>query len=113
MVQTISEVKSSHRGRLEIIADILAEKEEYPSIIIEVKSWIGSQQIRDTFGYAYLLKSWSGHKNHRVFMVCLQEFDETSKNLISACAPYLDGVYSLSDEPYFDDLVDILKEIYD
>ncbi|MCK4442936.1 MAG: hypothetical protein KAW09_00220 [Thermoplasmata archaeon] len=95
-----------------ITADVKIEKKGYPTSILEVKSWIGPQHVRDTFGYAYLLKTWSGHRNSKVFMVTLSEFSETIEGLMKACSPYLDGAYSLSDEPYFDDLIGELRNIY-
>jgi len=97
---------------LSIIADCLIEKKGSPTSIISVKSWIGPTQLRETFGYAYFSKTWLGQKNIRVYMIQLPPTENHLKSLITACSPYIDGVYSVSGEPYFDSLLGTLKEIY-
>lgn len=95
-----------------IIADILAQKDEYPTSIISVKSWIGTTQIRETYAYAYFSKTWHGQKNIRLFMISLHPIPNRLMKLIRACMPFIDGVYSLSGSPYYDDLVAELHNIY-
>ncbi|MBS7636744.1 hypothetical protein KEJ37_05355 [Candidatus Bathyarchaeota archaeon] len=95
-----------------IIADCIIEKSEKPSTILSIKSWIGCTQIRETFGYAYLSKTWLGQKNIRIYMISLQPIEDLNKSLINACKPYIDGVYSLSGDPYIDELLTELKRIY-
>lgn len=95
-----------------IIADVYAEKENCPSSIVSVKSWLGTTQIRETFAYAYFSKSWFGHKNMRVFMVTLYPIRQRLQPLIGACKPYIDGFYSLNGRPYFDDLLNEMTDIY-
>lgn len=96
-----------------IIADCLIEKHDRPTTIISVKSWIGPNPIRETFAYAYFSKAWRGQRNMRVFMIELQPFQKYLESLIKACSPYLDGVFSVSSEPYFDELLDELVKIYE
>jgi hypothetical protein len=96
---------------VKIIADCIIRKDNKPTSIISIKSWIGCTQIRETFGYAYLSKTWLGQKNIRVYMVSLQPI-YVNKSLIDVCKPYIDGVYSLSEKPYIDELLTELERIY-
>jgi hypothetical protein len=91
-----------------VIADCLIEKLSFRSVI-SVKTWIGTEQIRETFAYAYFAKTWLGQKDIRVYQVGLFPLKEKLKSLIESCKPYLDGVFSLSSDPYFDVLVQTLK----
>jgi len=95
-----------------IFADVFIEKEGYPISIVSVKSWIGTTQIRETFAYAYLSKLWNGQKNVRLFMASLYPIEPRIKRVEKICKPYLDGVYSISGKPYFDDLISELQYIY-
>jgi len=95
-----------------IIADVYMEKENCPSSIVSVKSWLGTTQIRETFAYAYFSKSWFGHKSMRVFMATLHPIRQRLQTLMVACKPYIDGFYSLNGIPYFDDLINELINIY-
>ena len=97
---------------LNIIADCLTEKEGYPNCIISMKSWIAEGQIRETFAYAYFTKMWHGQKNIRVYMLGFTPVESHLQGLIEICKPYIDGVYSLSGEPYIDDLLEELRRIY-
>ena len=99
------------RDKVRIIADCLLEMEARKAIV-SVKTWVGTEQIRETFAYAYLAKTWLGQKNIRVNQIALFPFEEALKSLVKACMPYLDGVYSLSSEPYFDYLVDEMKTYF-
>ena len=91
-----------------ILADVLAWKNSHRNIV-SVKTWIGTEQIRETFAYAYLAKTWLGQKDVRVYQVGLFSIPEPLKTLIDACKPYLDGVFSLSSDPYLDVLVETMK----
>jgi hypothetical protein len=97
---------------INIISDCMIKKQGYPTSIVSVKSWIGSTQLRETFAYAYFSKSFHGQKNIRVYMVGLQPIRKDIKDLAKICRPYIDGVYSLSEEPYIDELIEELKVIY-
>jgi hypothetical protein len=99
-------------GDNNIIADVLIKKDGYPDSIISVKSWIGSGQLRETFAYGYLSKTWYGQKNIRVFMVTLHPLHQDTLRMMNICKPFIDGVFSLSEKPYFDDLIIKLKELY-
>jgi hypothetical protein len=99
------------QNNVRIIADCLAKKQNRKAVV-SVKSWLGTEQIRETFAYAYLAKTWLGQRDIRVYQVGLTEFKERLKPLAEACKPYLDGVYSLSSEPYFDDLVAEMKKYF-
>lgn len=94
-----------------IIADCLAEKESRKAIV-SVKTWVGTEQIRETFAYAYLAKTWLGQKDVRVYQIALFPFQKALNSLVEACRPYLDGVYSLSSRPYLDDLVKEMKKYF-
>lgn len=95
-----------------ILADVLIEKEKYPTTVISVKSWIGTTQIRETFAYAYLSKLWNGQKNVRVYMTSLMPIPDRIKRVEKICKPYLDRIFSISGEPYFDELISELKILY-
>jgi len=97
-----------------IKADCLVKKElDDGSVfqsIVSVKNYIEAEQIRESFAYAYLAKTWLGQKNLRVYQVGLSLLNRNKEPLVNACKPYLDGVYSLSNEPYFDELVAQMKK---
>ena len=96
-----------------IIADALTEPDSNrPTSIFSFKTWLGTEQLRETFGYAYLAKTWLGQRNVRVYMVGLIEFNKGLEPLIKACQPYIDGVYSLCGYRYFDELIKELKVLY-
>ena len=40
-----------------IVADVLTEKQGCHTRILSIKTWLGTGQIRETFGYAYLVKT--------------------------------------------------------
>ena len=97
---------------LNIIADCLTKKEGYPDCIISMKSWVAEGQIRETFAYAYLAKTWLGQKNVRVYMLGVTPIQQHLQGLIDACKPYIDGIFSLSGAPYIDELINELEKIY-
>jgi len=45
-------------------------------------------------------------------MVTLHPLKKRLKELITACRPFIDGIFSLSGKPYYDDLINELKNIY-
>lgn len=93
------------------IVDCHVTKEGYPDSIISIKTWLNQESVRETFGYAYMAKYLEGQKRYRIFMVCLNQI-KALREVIDTYKPFLDGVYSLSGEPYFDDLLDELRIIY-
>lgn len=97
---------------VQIIVDALAEKQGFPQSIFSFKTWIAEGQIRETFGYAYLSKTWLGQRNIRVYMVGLVSIPTTLSSLIEACKPYIDGVFSLCGPPFLDDLVEEVRRMY-
>ena len=97
---------------IKIIPDIIAKKEGYPTSLFSIKCWVGTSQIRETFAYAYFSKMWYGQKNIRVYMIIFQPIPDYIKDVEKICRPYIDGVYSLSGEPYFDELVEELIQLY-
>ncbi|MDD4877219.1 MAG: hypothetical protein PHQ86_08870 [Dehalococcoidales bacterium] len=102
-------------GNNKIIADATAKKEGFPTSIFSFKTWIGNEQIRETFAYAYLAKTWLGQKNLRIYEIGVIHTDtetKTIESLIKVCEPYLDGVFYLTAEPYLDELIEKLKETY-
>lgn len=97
---------------VDIIVDCLIRKGGYPDCIISVKSWIAAGQIRETYAFAYFVKTWHGQKNIRVYMLGFYPIQPYLQSLVQICKPYIDGVYSLTGEPYVDDLVTELQEVY-
>lgn len=96
-----------------IIADALLEKEEYPTTILSFKSWVGSEQVRETFAYAYLAKSWYGQKDIRVYEIGgTKAGGQAIDDLVSICRPWVDGVFYLTTVPYLDEMIQELKDIY-
>jgi hypothetical protein len=95
-----------------IIPDALAIKEGKPTSLFSVKSWIGQTQLRETFAYGYFSKIWHGQKNIRLYMITIQDLKQSIKAMSSICHPYIDGVFSLSDNPYFDVLIEELQKLY-
>lgn len=103
--ETAKELKGYH-----CIVDVYIQKRGKPKTIISVKSGGGPEAIRETFGYAYLLKK--KRRKIKIYMVILPPIKEKHKELIKYYKKYIDGVFSLSGKPYFDDLVHELKRIY-
>jgi hypothetical protein len=94
-----------------INADAIAEKEGYPTCIFSFKTWIGLEQIRETFAYAYLAKESFGKENIRVYELGFIKVGQVD-NWIKACGPFLDGVFYLTEKPFLDDLITELTEMY-
>jgi hypothetical protein len=95
-----------------VIVDCLAEKGGCPDSIFSMKTWIGGEQLRETFAYAYFGKNWRKQTNVKVYMVIFQPIAPHFQDWIKLCSSYIDGVYSLSGKPYIDDLLDELRRVY-
>jgi len=104
--------KGEKQPSLGMIADCTVSKEGCPKSIISIKTWLSPEAIRETFAYAYLAKYLHGQLNYKVFMVTLSPIWPNLAGLIGAFKLYLDGVYSLSGEPYIDNLLEELRRIY-
>jgi hypothetical protein len=94
------------------ISDCILTKNEYPKTLISIKTWLGPDSFRESFGNAYFIKTMHGRRNIRFFIVTLFPFKYISKEWIELAKPFVDGVYSLSESPYIDDLLDKLEFIY-
>lgn len=98
-----------------INADAIARKEGKPTCIFSIKTWIGLEQIRETFAYAYLAKKWK-KEEILVYEIGLIKTErkktDTITILADACKPSLDGVFYLTEPPYIDELIEKLKDIY-
>jgi hypothetical protein len=99
-------------GSTSVIVDCLAKKGGYPDSIFSMKTYIGGEQLRETFAYAYFAKNWDKKRNVRVYMVIFQPIPPHCQDWIKLCSSYIDGVYSLSGKPYIDDLLDELRRVY-
>jgi len=98
---------------ISINADCLIQKEGYPTCILSMKTWIGDEQIRETFASAYFAKRWHAQENIRVYMIIFRPIPRRLLELIKVCSPHIDGVYSLCGQPYIDTLVEDLQKTYD
>lgn len=96
------------------IVDCRIEKDKCPTSIVSAKTWLGQEAVRETFATAYFAKSLHGSLNVKVFMAVFLPFkkEKDLKNLIEACAPYIDGIYSVGAPPHIDMLLDKLQTIY-
>ena len=97
---------------LNIIADCLATKGAHHDCIFSMKTWIGEEQLRETFAYAYFAKLYHGQKNIKIYMIAFHSIPPQLQGLMVLCKSYLDGVYSLCGEPYIDDLLEELRGVY-
>lgn len=75
--------------------DCLIEKEERPKSIISVKTWLGTEQLRETFATAYFAKYYYGQLNIRVYMVAFLPFNRKTE-WEKACLPYVDGIFGMA-----------------
>jgi len=94
------------------IMDISIEKPDYPTSLISLKTWIGDGEFRNCFGNAYFIKSMHGRMKIRFYIVVLIP-TQISRELVKMAKPFIEGLYSLSEEPYIDDLFVILEGLYD
>jgi hypothetical protein len=93
------------------IIDVILSKSDNPTSFISVKTWLASDSFRESFGDAYFIKGARGSLNTRFYIATLSPLN-FSKEWIELARPYVDNVYSLSDKPYIDDLVQSLKKLY-
>jgi len=112
-------VQVSVRKRFKIIEDVstvidcILTKKEYPTTLISIKTWLGPDFFRESFGNAYFIKTNYGMRNIKFYIVTLFPLkDHISKEWMELAKPFVDGVYSLSELPYIDDLLKELEIIY-
>jgi hypothetical protein len=111
-------VQVNTRKKFEIIEgantviDCLLIKSEHPKTLISIKTWLGPDSFRESFGDAYFIKAMFGRRNIRFFIVTLFPFEYISREWIQLAKPFVDEVYSLSEPPYIDDLLYELERIY-
>lgn len=96
----------------DIVPDLLIEKKGYPMSIISAKTWLGQEQLKETFGSAYFAKHNYPRKSIRVFMAVFLPTPNWNPKLEEACKEYIDGIYWVSQKPYIDSLLVQLREIY-
>lgn len=94
------------------IIDGILRKDGYPTTLISIKTWLGTDFFRESFGNAYFTKIMHGRRNLRFYVITLFPVTYVSKEWIELAKPYIDGVYSLSEKPYIDELVKELKTLY-
>ncbi|MEW6141585.1 MAG: hypothetical protein AB1597_00300 [Chloroflexota bacterium] len=96
--------------------DIVVEKNGSPACLISLKTYIGYEQIRETFASAYVAKR--KNKNIEVYMVAIRptgrnkDMDENAKKMkdyLRSYNRYIDDVFYLTAKPYFSDLTKKLK----
>ena len=98
--------------------DCLIKKDGYPTSIVSAKTWLGMEQLRETFATAYFAKFYYGQKSVRVYMVVFTPFSH-NLNWERACMPYIDGIYGLAPKGasegfhYIDDLLKELRNTYE
>jgi len=95
------------------IVGVLIKKEDYPTSFILAKSYLGARELRECFVNAYFTKVLLGSKNTRCFVVAIDKVRSSIRELIKLSGPFIDEVYSLSDNPPVDDLVRNLRILYD
>ena len=97
--------------------DCLIEKEGRPKSIISAKTWLGTEQVRETFATAYFSKFQYGQQHIRVYMVVFLPCDHNPA-WEKACQPYIDGIHAMTAKdvakkpPSIDDLLQELLSIY-
>jgi len=94
------------------IIDCVLTKKEYPTTLISVKTWLGTDSFRESFGNAYFIKTSYGRRNIRFYIVTLFPFKYISRDWIELAKPFVDEVYSLSETPYIDELLNELDIMY-
>jgi len=95
------------------IVDVLMKKDGYPTSFILVKTYFGTGELRECFGNAYFTKKLLGNEDTRCFVVTIDKFRTSVRELIKLSGSFFDEVYSLSDNPPVDDLVRTLLILYD
>jgi hypothetical protein len=92
--------------------DGVLEKNGYPTTLISIKTWLGTDSFRESFGNAYFIKTMHGRRNIRFYVITLFPFEYISKEWVELAKPFVDGVYSLSETPYVDNFIEELRTLY-
>jgi hypothetical protein len=95
------------------IVGVLMKKDGYPTSFILAKTYLETGELRECFVNAYFTKVLLGSKNTRCFVVTIDRLRASIRELIKLSGSFFDGVYSLSGNPPVDDLVRILRALYD
>jgi len=95
------------------IVGVLIKKDGYPTSFILAKTYLRTGELGECFVNAYFTKILLGSKNTRYFIVTVDKFRTSIRELIKLSGSFFDGVYSLSDNPPVDDLFRILRMLYD
>jgi hypothetical protein len=95
------------------IVGVLIKKDYYPTSFILAKTYLETGELRECFVNAYFTKVLLGSKNTRCFVVTIDRLRASIRELIKLSGSFFDGVYSLSGNPPVDDLVRILRALYD
>jgi len=95
------------------IVGVLIKKDDYPTSFILVKTYLGTGELRECFVNAYFTKILLGSKDTRCFVVTIDKLRTSVRELIKLGEPFFDEVYSLSDNPPVDDLIRVLRILYD
>jgi len=95
------------------IVGVSIKKDGCPTSFILAKTYLRTGELRECFGNAYFTKVLLSSKDTRCFVVTIDKFRTSVRELIKLSGPFFDGVYSLSDNPPVDDLARILRSLYD
>ena len=95
------------------IVGVLMKKDGYPTSFILAKTYLETGELRECFVNAYFTKILLGSKNTRCFVVTIDRLRTSIRELVKLSGSFFDGVYSLSGNPPVDDLVRILRALYD
>lgn len=95
------------------IVGVLMKKDGYPTSFILAKTYLETGELRECFVNAYFTKILLGSKNTRCFVVTIDRLRTSIRELVKLSGSFFDGVYSLSGNPPVDDLVRILRILYD
>lgn len=104
--------------KVKTIIDCMIKKEGKPTTLISVKTFLKAEPLRESLAVAYLIKKYAQPDEKINFYIValnsLEPLKSKSMNLgwLKLSKPEINGVYSLSSEPYFDGLVKELKGIY-
>jgi len=94
------------------IVDILIKKDGYPSTFILLKTYLGPGELRACVGNAFFTKNLLGSKHSRCYVVTLNDFSSSLKELIRISGSLFDGLYSVSGQSKVDGLIQNLSKLY-
>ena len=97
-------------NNLYVIIDGKIEKEGKPTSLISCKVTLDPLSFRESFSCAFFAKKH--YDNVKFYMIATHPSSKLSKQLIDISKHHMDGVYYLSEKPYFDELVKELEGIY-